>query len=318
MTSSSFNPLGRSIVIMGAGAVGCYYGALLARAGLPVTMIGRPSAVAALRARGLQLVTRDADETFTVRASDEAHVAREASVVFVCVKSADTAAAAESLKPHLSPDALVVSLQNGVTNASCLINSLEQRIVPAAVYVATALEEPGRVRHFGGGALSIGSPTERPVPAEQLNALTSLLRSANIETTVLDDITPVLWGKLVVNCAYNALSALTQHTYGELVSSAAICTVMRSAVDEALAVASALNIKLPADTHERVMKVADIMPGQRSSTAQDLARHRPTEIDYLNGFIAAEGQRLGLSTPVNHTLSALVKQLEAGHRRSGS
>lgn len=306
------NPLrGQPIAIMGAGAVGCYYGALLARAGLDVTLIGRPAAVAALREQGLRLLAGESRSSFRVRADEDVRVAADARLVLVCVKSSDTGQAAASLRPHLAADTLVLSLQNGVTNAETLLATLDQPVVAAAVYVATALEGPGTVRHFGGGALAIGAPAARPVSGPAMTALAALLNSAGIETTLTPDITAVLWGKLVVNCAYNALSAITQQPYGELVASSAIRQVMHDAIDEVLAVARARSIELPGDIHERVMKVAGLMPGQRSSTAQDLARGRPTEIDHLNGYIASEGTRLGLATPVNHTLGAIVRQLES-------
>jgi 2-dehydropantoate 2-reductase len=308
------NPLRDApIAIIGAGAVGCYYGALLARAGLNVTLIGRPAAVAALRDRGLQLLSGEARSTFRVHADEDTRAAAAARLVLICVKSSDTGLAAASLRPHLGADTLVLSLQNGVTNAESLLATLDQPVVAAAVYVAAALEAPGTVRHFGGGALTIGAPATRPVSAPETAALAALLNGAGIETTVTPDITSVLWGKLVVNCAYNALSAITQQTYGQLVASSAIRRVMHDAIDEVLEVAKARSIALPGDMHERVMKVAGLMPGQRSSTAQDLARRRPTEIDYLNGYIAAEGARLGLATPVNQTLGALVRQLESTH-----
>lgn len=304
--------LGRSVVVVGAGAVGCYYGALLARAGLSVTMLGRQAAVSAIRAQGLRVASDNETFSVSVRAEDDPQSARDASLVLVCVKSSDTTNAAQSLQPYLRSDALVLSLQNGVTNAAALIDSLAQRVVPAAVYVATALEAPGKVRHFGGGAISIGSPRGRSVPLETLAELASLFGVAGIDATVSADITSVLWGKLVVNCAYNALSAITQQTYGQLVASDATRRVMRAAINEAIAVASAHQITLPEGTHERVMKVAEMMPGQRSSTAQDLARSRPTEIDYLNGYITSEGAKAGIATPTNLTLFALVKQIESG------
>ena len=204
----------------------------------------------------------------------------------------------------------MVSLQNGVTNGDDLLAGLPQQVVPAAVYVATSLAGPAHVQHHGGGSLVIGSPRDRPVSQAQLDALVALLSKANIPTTVNEDIRAVLWGKLVVNCAYNALSAITQNDYGTLVAAEPIRRVMQAVIQEAATVAQALDIDLGESLEERVLAVSKMMPRQRSSTAQDVARQRPTEIDHLNGYLVREGHRLGIPTPVNSTLHALVRQLE--------
>ena len=127
---------------------------------------------------------------------------------------------------------------------------------------------------------------------------------------VSDDVTGALWAKLIVNCAYNALSAITQRPYGELVAGEAIPQVMRDVTDECLAVARAARIEVQGDMHEAVRGIARSMPGQLSSTAQDLARRKPTEIEHLNGFVVRQGEALGVPTPVNRTLLALVRLLE--------
>lgn len=300
------------IAVLGAGAVGCYYAGRLAQAGYPVTLIARGSALTALREAGLRVESGGRTDTVEITVGESPAAARDAALVLVCVKSSDTAHAAQSLAPHLKTDALVLSLQNGITNGDTLVEHLAQRVVPAAVYVATALAAPGHVQHHGGGALSIGSPRSRPVSREQLDALAALFDRAGIPVTVHDTIRAVLWGKLVVNCTYNALSAITQHDYGTLVASEAIRSVMHAVISEAAAIARAQGIDLGSDIHDRVMGVAAIMPRQLSSTAQDVARRRPTEIDHLNGYIVREGQRLGIATPVNQTLHALVKQIESG------
>lgn len=305
----------RPIVVVGAGAVGCYYGALLARAGLPVALIARAAAADAIRRQGVKVLSETHSFTVPVHATDDMAIVSEAALVFLCVKSADTRPTAYALRDHLADDALVLSLQNGVTNAEALVSVLSQDIVAAAVYVATALEEPGTVRHFGGGSLVIGAPRERPVATERMQQLAQMLREATIDTAVSEDIASVLWGKLAVNCAYNGLSALTQQPYGALIASSAMRDVLQSLARETIEVARAREIVLPEDMLERVMKVADLMPGQRSSTAQDLARGRLTEIDFLNGYVAAEGSRLGVATPANQTVFALVKQVEASPGR---
>lgn len=160
MQTPSLSPL--PVAVVGAGAVGCYYAGLLAQAALPVTLIGRGAALVALKAQGLRVESGGQTATIPIQVADTPAAANEAALVLVCVKSSDTAEVARALRPHLRPDALVVSLQNGVTNGDDLLAGLPQQIVPAAVYVATVLAGPAHVQHHGGGALVIGSPRAGP------------------------------------------------------------------------------------------------------------------------------------------------------------
>jgi 2-dehydropantoate 2-reductase len=143
------------IAVMGAGAVGCYYGFKLARAGHDVVLIGRPQHVEAVLRQGLRLETQTFDEHIRVSASTEGSVVQGAQFVLFCVKSTDTESAAAAIKPHLAPDAVVLSMQNGVENADRLRALLQQEVIAAAVYVGTEMAGPGHVRHHGRGELII-------------------------------------------------------------------------------------------------------------------------------------------------------------------
>jgi 2-dehydropantoate 2-reductase len=143
------------IAVMGAGAVGCYYGFKLARAGHDVVLIGRPQHVEAIERQGLRLETQTFDEHVRVSASTEGSAVQGAQLVLFCVKSADTESGAAAIKPHLAPDALVLSLQNGVENADRLRALLQQEVIAAAVYVGTEMAGPGHVWHHGRGELII-------------------------------------------------------------------------------------------------------------------------------------------------------------------
>ena len=143
------------IAVMGAGAVGCYYGFKLARGGHDVVLIGRPQHVEAIKRQGLRLETQTFDEHVRVSASTEGSAVQGAQLVLFCVKSADTESGAAAIKPHLAPDALVLSLQNGVENADRLRALLQQEVIAAAVYVGTEMAGPGYVRHHGRGELII-------------------------------------------------------------------------------------------------------------------------------------------------------------------
>jgi len=289
------------IAVMGAGAVGCYYGGMLARAGHEVTLIGRQRHVDEVRRAGLLLETKAFKDRVRMGASTGADAVRGAELVLFCVKSTDTEAAGAQLAPYLDSRGLVLSLQNGVDNAARLQSLLKQRVAPAVVYVATEMAGPGHVKHHGRGELV--------VPPEVADWKDTFSK-AGVPLEISDNVMGALWAKLIVNCAYNALSAITQLPYGRLVQGEGVEAVMRDAVDECLAVARACGIAVPGDPHETVRNIARTMPTQYSSTAQDLASGKRTEIDHLNGYVVRKGQALGIPTPANRTLQTLVKLME--------
>ncbi len=289
---------------MGAGAVGSYYGGLLARAGHAVTLIGRAAHVAAILRDGLRLQTLGFDEQVPLHASSDPAAVAGADWVLVCVKAGDTEAAAVALQPHLAPGVQLLSLQNGLDNAERLQALLpQQRVQPVLVYAAVELEGPGHLRHHGRGELVIGAGPDS-------GAITSLFAGAGVPVQVLPDLRTAQWSKLVVNCAYNALSAIARLPYGRMIQGPGIEATMQEAVAECLAVARAEGVNLPADLWLQVRALADAMPTQQSSTAQDLARGRRSEVDQLNGHVVRRGAALGVPTPVNRALHALVKLLE--------
>jgi 2-dehydropantoate 2-reductase len=294
------------IAVMGAGAVGCYFGGLLARAGHDVVLVARPAHAEAMQREGLLLDTQSFRERVRVQASTQPDAVQGAECVLFCVKSTDTESAGLAMAPHLAEGATVLSLQNGVDNAERLAAVLQRPVLPAVVYVATAMAGPGHVRHFGRGELVIA-----PSPTSEQLART--FAAAGIPMQVSDNVAGALWAKLVLNCVYNPLSAITRMPYGEIVNAQGLDVprAMDDIVRECLAVAHASGIALPEGTAEAVLPLAASMPGQVSSTAQDLARGRHTEIDHLNGFIVRRGEALGIATPANRLLHTLVRLLEA-------
>ena len=311
----------RSTAVVGAGAVGSFFGAMLARAGHPVTLIGRAAHAQAIARHGLQLHRAGGVEAVRMVASDDLAALRGADLVLFCVKSTDTEAVARQIAPLLDADAVVLSLQNGVDNAATIARHVVQPVVPTVVYVATAMPGPGVVRHFGRGDLVIGpldaAAAGNAVLQLRLRDVAALFESAGVPVRISPDVMGELWSKLMVNCAYNAISALVQQPYGRMAALPAIRETQRAVVREVVAVAQADGQSLTLEAAMEAMeRIATAMPGQLSSTAQDLARGKPTEIDHLNGFVARRGAELGIATPVNQALHALVKLAEAG--RSGA
>jgi len=295
------------IAVMGAGAVGCYYGGMLARAGHDVVLIARPQHVEAIERDGLRMETRSFDERVRLRASSEVSAVRDAQLVLFCVKSTDTESAAAALRPHLPAGARVLTLQNGVDNDERVRAVLPQEVIASVVYVATEMAGPGHVKHHGRGELVIA-------PSSIGAGLVRVLSEAGVPATLSDNVRGALWAKLVLNCAYNAMSAIGRVPYGRLVDSAGVPEVMRDVVAECLAVARAEGVSVPGDVEATVRGLAATMPGQFSSTAQDVMRGKPSEIDHLNGLVVRRGAAHGVPTPVNRVLHTLVRLIEAQPR----
>jgi 2-dehydropantoate 2-reductase len=301
------------IAVVGAGAVGCFFGGRLAQAGYSVTLIGRPSHVDAINRDGLWVDSQDFCGAIPVRASVSVSDAARADLILLAVKSTDTVAAAKTLSPVLRPDALILSLQNGVDNCARLRPYIAQAAFPAVVYVAVGMQGPGRVKHFGRGELVIGDPESSPPSRaeDSLRAIAGVFESAGMPCAVSPEIKHALWKKFLVNCTYNGISALGQIPYGEMVRLPQIQSLIEALTEEFIQVAQAEGVDLSLEEAALAnQSIAQTMPGQRSSTAQDLARGKPTEIDYLNGVIVEIAHRHGISVPTHRAIHGLVKMLE--------
>jgi 2-dehydropantoate 2-reductase len=304
------NPSLEHIAVMGAGAVGCYFGATLARAGAAVRLIGRPALVDAVSREGLQFDGVDFHGRIKLAATADPAGVAGAGLVLFCVKSADTETAAQAMAPHLDPGAVVLDLQNGVDNLERIRVHVKNAVVPAVVFVGAEIPAPGVLRHNGRGDLVIGEAAG--VGGALITDLAAFLTARKVPTRVSDNVEGELWWKLVLNCAYNAVSALGQSRYGAMMAMPQIRRVMSDAVREIVALAEAKGVRIAmADPVDAVLRFGDLMPQTKSSTAQDMERGRPTEIEYLNGYVVRECDAFGLPAPVNRTLYALVKLKEA-------
>jgi len=291
------------IAIVGAGAVGCYYGGMLARARIPVTLIGRASHVDAINRDGLFLERADFQGFIRLRADTQVDAVRGAAIVLLCVKTVDTETAAAALAPFLAGESLLFSFQNGVDNVERIRRAAGVAALPAVVYVAAAMSGPGRVVHNGRGDIVIGD-----VPR-----LAAVFDEAGIPCRISDNVEGELWTKLVMNCAYNAISAVTRLRYGAIKQDAMARGLIAQLIEEVVEVGMAAGVRFPgtaAQLTDAALQLGDAMAEATSSTEQDLRRGRRTEIDALNGYVCRKGKELGVATPINDTLYALVKLLE--------
>jgi len=275
---------------------------MLARRGIPVTLIGRAHHVDAIGRDGLFLERADFQEYIRLDADTRIEAVADASIVLLSVKTTDTETAATAIAPHLRQGALLVSFQNGVDNVDRIKQATGLDAIPCVVYVAAAMSGAGRVAHHGRGDIVIGN----------IPRIASVFRDAGIGCRISDNIAGELWTKLVMNCAYNAISAVTRSRYLPIKDNPLTRGVMQELVNEVVAVGTAAGVVLPSSEHlmDAALKLGDAMAAATSSTEQDIARGRATEIDSLNGYVSRRGKELGIPTSVNSTLFALVKLIE--------
>ncbi|HSJ72782.1 MAG TPA: 2-dehydropantoate 2-reductase [Miltoncostaeaceae bacterium] len=293
---------------MGAGAVGSYYGALLARDGHEVTLVARGPHLDALRGRGA-VVVREAEGRHW-----EAPVAGRprpepgpADLAIVTTKSQDTLAAARALVNVLPPGTPVLSLQNGVENVSRIASALgPERALGGIAFVGVRLEEPGIVDHQAEGWVRMGHPDG----AEGARAAYEVV-AGSWDVALSGDIVRDQWAKLLWNAGFNAICAVTGATAGEALAVPDSERLVRAAMGEVVAVAAARGIALTEAEVDEMARPNEQLREYRPSTARDLEAGKRLERDALCGFLAREGARLGVPTPVNAVLDALLALREA-------
>jgi 2-dehydropantoate 2-reductase len=306
------------VAVMGAGAVGSYFGGMLARAGVSVVLIGRPAHVEAIRRDKLFMDTLTFQERVAVEASSDPAAVAGADVALFCVKGQDNEGSSRAIAPHLVPDAIVVSLQNGVDNVESIRAASGIDALPAVVYIAAELPEPGHVKHLGRGELAVGELTggaaSSPAASHSSRAqkIAALFASAGVPCRISDYIEADIWAKFIMNCAGNAVTAIAQSSYAEAVRNPSSRELMRRLIAETVEVGRAAGIRLP-DVEKFIedgIKSLGSFGNATSSTAHDVARGKKTEIDSLNGYVVRCGEELGVATPCSFSVYAMVKLLE--------
>jgi 2-dehydropantoate 2-reductase len=300
------------IVIIGAGALGGVVGFHLA-AQADVTLVDPwVEHVAVINRDGLRCEIDGVEQVRRVRAVSDPAAAGPAAVALVLVKAQQTPWAAGAAQTLLALDGVAYTLQNGLGNAETLAAVLgAERVGQGVTSVGATLLGPGRVRCAGLGPTTLGAQPNPTLAAE----LAAACAAAGLPASVSADLDGLVWGKLLVNVAINALTALLRVPNGALASIAPAREVLTAAVAEAAAVAAARGISLPyADPVARALEVVEATATNRSSMLQDVLRGAATEIATINGAIVREGARLGVPTPVNWSLTRLVEAVEQAER----
>lgn len=301
------------ICVLGAGALGCSIGGVLARGGSEVVLVDRYQAhVDAINAKGLSIRFGDTEERVQVPAFNSCEGIQPVDLIIVLVKSAATRAAIESARPLLADHTLVMSIQNGLGHEDILGEVAgRERVLAAKTYVGGVFLAPG---HIASGYLGkhtyIGELDGRLTP--RLQAVVDEFNKAGLQATASTNIYGTMWDKLLVNVATGALCAITRLPYGWLYKVKEIEEAALAAVAEGIAVARANDIRLVSEEPRYFWDLAaEGLPADfKTSMLQSLEKGEVTEVDFINGSVVRWGERSSVSTPVNRTLVACVKGIE--------
>jgi 2-dehydropantoate 2-reductase len=298
----------KEILMVGAGAVGGFFGARLAMHNPNVSFLLRPNTLAAVKQHGLTI--RSADGTFTVRpqvASDVRRLPRPELIV-LGVKAHDLDEVLNQIEPVLTEKTVILTLQNGIDTEDRLRARIQRDCVVGGVaYIYSRIAEPGVIEHYKKGAVAIGELMGNE--SERLLAIRDLFTAAGIPCHLSKDIRRTKWEKMCWNCVFNPITVLIDDHVAKALDHPEMMGVIRQIVGEVAAVSAAMKVPLPLDMPERVVKATQEIRDIHTSMYDDWKAGRRTEIDYLNGFIVRKGRDLGITTPVNEALTAMIKTI---------
>ncbi|HET7059620.1 MAG TPA: 2-dehydropantoate 2-reductase [Nitrospiraceae bacterium] len=298
----------KEILMVGAGAVGGFFGARLAMHNPNVSFLLRPNTLAAVKQHGLTI--RSADGTFTVRpqvASDVRRLPRPELIV-LGVKAHDLDEVLNQIEPVLTEKTVILTLQNGIDTEDRLRARIQRDCVVGGVaYIYSRIAEPGVIEHYKKGAVAIGELMGNE--SERLLAIRDLFTAAGIPCHLSKDIRRTKWEKMCWNCVFNPITVLIDDHVAKALDHPEMMGVIRQIVGEVAAVSAAMKVPLPLDMPERVVKATQEIRDIHTSMYDDWKAGRRTEIDYLNGFIVRKGRDLGIPTPVNEALTAMIKTI---------
>jgi len=321
------------IVIAGAGAIGGYIGARLARVGTDVVLFARGPHLRAMQERGLRVVSPDGDFVVKPEVASDLNAIGQADVIVLGVKAHGLTTLAPQLRPLFGPDTVVVSTQNGipwwyfqnyggeldglsletVDPGGAIAAAIEpRRVVGSLAYFSTDIAEPGVIHHTEGNRISFGEPDG--TRSERTKKIAETLIAAGFRCPVTTRFRHEIWVKLLGNVAFNPLSALTGATLVEMVRHPDVSQVVRTLMAETEAVAARLNIELPISIDQR-MAGAGKVGAHKTSMLQDLEAGRPLELEAIVGAVVELGDRLGVAMPATRTVYACAKLLDEKHRR---
>jgi 2-dehydropantoate 2-reductase len=298
------------VVVVGAGAVGGFFGGLLHKAGEEVSFLARGKHLQAMKNNGLSI--KSELSTFTVNAqfTDQYDDISTADLVLLTVKSTETKRTIEKIKPYIrKKDSYILTLQNGVDNEEILSEHFGvEKVLTGSAYLSSEIEKPGYVLQQGKHAVIIGKLHESQ--HDIVKEVNSVFQNANINSLLSDNIMRRKWEKLLWNVTFNPLSAVAETTVGEILADQHLKSIADNVITEAINIAEKTGITFQDDIVKRVFADAHSVKEHKTSMLQDKLKGKPMEIESLCGFFVHKGKELGVDVPVLGTLYSLLSFID--------
>jgi len=305
-------PTALHIGIAGAGAVGCYYGLALQQAGCKVSFLARGAHLQAMQRQGLQLVSQAETHTYIVQASDNPGCLNDCDVIVLACKTTQLKAMCTQLLPVVNEHACLLTLQNGVQAAEQVAAYFPQHCVLAgSAFIGVRIEKPAYVIHSAAGHIRLGA-----WQGEAMKVLQSLISAwlrAGVDAQLEVDMRHMLWQKMLWNCGFNAITALTRRYARDVALHDGMAVWVRAAMLEVVEVAMAMGIKLDAMMVDKHLQLTCEAGEVKSSMWQDISSRKATENAAMNGYIAEQGKLLGIAVPVNSMLANMMDLAEGAY-----
>jgi len=300
------------IGIAGAGAVGCHYGSMLQQAGYDVLLLGRGEHLAALQNDGLVHESDGVPKHLTVKATNSVADIGVCDVVMICCKMIGLSAMLEELQGVVGKGALLVSLQNGVEAPDYVSSAFPYHAIAAGTaFIGARIENPGHVIHSAAGGIRLAQ-WQNGEGEVYFKPLVQALEAAGVPIRVEDDVRLMLWRKLLWNIGFNAITAITGRHARDVAAVPETLSIIRAAMQEAVAVANAEGVALTDEDITKHIGVTLKMGPVKTSMWQDIETGRLTEVDYINGYVINRADELSLQAPTNRMLTALLHAIEGG------
>lgn len=303
----------KKILIVGAGAVGGYFGALLCKSGGDPTFMVRPATYQQISRHGLIVKSIHGDFTVRPRLIQHASETDAADLIILTVKCYDLPAVLEEVAPLVKKGGVILTLQNGVDTEERILSYFQADCVVAGVaYITSKLAAPGVIEHYRRGMISVGEWSGGKSP--RATEIYQILSNAGIQCNLTGRIRQAKWEKLCWNATFNPLSVILDHPISLVLDAPPLLDVVREGISEIIQVAAAEGIEIKPEMVEETISVSDQFREYHTSMYEDYKNGKPTEIDHLNGDLIRRGKKGGVPTPTHRMLYALVKGLEMKRR----
>ncbi len=304
----------KKILMVGAGAVGGYFGALLCKAGIDLTFLVRPRTYEAIAARGLQIKSVNGDFTVHPPVVQKVNEIDSIDLIILAVKSYDLQPVLEEIAPLVERGATLLTLQNGVDSEERILSYFKKECVVAGVaYITSRLAEPGLIEHYRRGIISLGEISGEK--SDRAARIHQLLSDAGITCYLTGQIMKAKWEKLCWNATFNPLSVILDHPISLILESAPLLDIVRQGISEIISVAAAEGIVLKENIIDETITSSDQFRDYYTSMYEDFKNGKPTEIEHLNGDLIRRAERKGISVPTHRCLYGMVKGFEIKRSR---